>query len=265
MADKDDTDEKLRRKSLKETSEFAKRIEHVLHHVIEQNPSEPGGTAYTKLESVRGSSRCVITNIDENGIELYAENDQQEHSAILILQYNYRCSCPALDAPLQVDDSSITISTFRSHTPIFHYDYLRDPSGDIPSAHINVHASNDDAVRVMLACGIKNRGRERRRKFLKEGFFPTFSSLHFPVGGSKFRPCLEDVLQMLVYEFGIATQPGWQSAIDEGRASYRELQLRAMIRDNPQIAASQLEKMGLTISGKEKIADTSDRASLRKF
>jgi hypothetical protein len=39
------------------------------------------------------------------------------------------------------------------------------------------------------------------------------SDLHFPVGGSRFRPSLEDVLDMLVRELGVDHEPGWRDAL----------------------------------------------------
>jgi hypothetical protein len=74
------------------------------------------------------------------------------------------------------------------------------------------------------------------------------SSLHFPVGGVRFRPCLEDVLAFLVREFGIDHQPQWETAIRDGREKWRRMQFGATIRDLQDEAADVLIKHGWTVA-----------------
>lgn len=62
---------------------------------------------------------------------------------------------------------------------------------------------------------------------------PRMSDLHFPVGGSRFRPCLEDILDMLVRELGVDHQPGWRDALADGRERWRRMQTAAVVRDAP--------------------------------
>ncbi|WP_369343326.1 hypothetical protein [Bifidobacterium aquikefiricola] len=138
----------------------------------------------------------------------------------------------------------MTVATFSDSVPMFHYDFVRTAGKGIPSAHINVHASNDSAVKVMLGCGGKNRGKARRKRFVDSGFFPTFSTLHFPVGGDRFRPGLEDVLEMLIREFGIDAEDHCLDAIKDSRKEYRERQLRALVREFPQIVYDELIQAG---------------------
>jgi hypothetical protein len=62
------------------------------------------------------------------------------------------------------------------------------------------------------------------------------SALHIPVGGSRFRPCLEDVIQFLIEECLFDSLPRWREAVEEGRASWRRIQARAVVRDFPREA-----------------------------
>lgn len=71
------------------------------------------------------------------------------------------------------------------------------------------------------------------------------SFLPFPVGGDRFRPCIEDVLEMLVVEFNITRKQTWKRAINDGRRRWHELQLSAAIRDNPERALLTLQRLGL--------------------
>lgn len=65
--------------------------------------------------------------------------------------------------------------------------------------------------------------------------------------GIAFRPCLEDVLQMLILEFGLDTKPDWLAAVEKGRARWRDIQLRAAVRDAPESAAEDLRGLGYEV------------------
>lgn len=73
------------------------------------------------------------------------------------------------------------------------------------------------------------------------------SSLHIPVGGERFRPCLEDLLQFLIAECGIDSLPGWQDAVKEGRERWRRRQVRTVARDAPAEVADVLRGLGWTV------------------
>lgn len=67
--------------------------------------------------------------------------------------------------------------------------------------------------------------------------------IHFPLAGARFRPCLEDVIELLINEFGVNAQPGWQNAIRCGRIAWRHIQLAAAVRDDPETARSALQEL----------------------
>ena len=72
------------------------------------------------------------------------------------------------------------------------------------------------------------------------------SDLHFPVGGSRFRPCLEDVLDMVVRELGVDHQSDWRNALAVGRERWRRMQAAAVVRDASE-AIRVLEQLGYDI------------------
>jgi hypothetical protein len=51
-------------------------------------------------------------------------------------------------------------------------------------------------------------------------------SLHLPVGGDRFRPCLEDVIEFLVVECRFDCQVGWRTVLEAGRERWRRMQTR---------------------------------------
>jgi hypothetical protein len=73
------------------------------------------------------------------------------------------------------------------------------------------------------------------------------SDLHFPVGGSRFRPSLEDVLDMLVRELGVDHQPEWRDALAAGRERWRRVQTAAVVRDAPREAIAALAALGYDV------------------
>ncbi|MGH4025484.1 MAG: hypothetical protein ACRDRV_12995 [Pseudonocardiaceae bacterium] len=51
------------------------------------------------------------------------------------------------------------------------------------------------------------------------------SALHFPVGGARIRPCLEDFLHFLAHEFQIDVLPNAPAILAEGRERWRRRQI----------------------------------------
>jgi hypothetical protein len=68
-------------------------------------------------------------------------------------------------------------------------------------------------------------------------------ALHLPVGGKRFRPCLEDLVEMLIVEELTVGRPGWQEAIEEHRSRFRRIQLMAAVRDDPEATREELSRL----------------------
>ena len=105
-------------------------------------------------------------------------------------------------------------------TCIVRYEYDREPQNRYPPAHLHIHG---ELPAIEQLPRIADRGRG-------------LSDLHFPVGGRRFRPCLEDLVEFVIVE-GIATpRKGWEAAIDEHRENFQASQLRAAVRRHPEHA-----------------------------
>ena len=91
-------------------------------------------------------------------------------------------------------------------------------------------------------------------------------SLHLPVGGDRFRPCLEDVIEFLVVECRFDCQGGWRAPSEAGRERWRRMQTRTAVRDSPSEAAAALRSLGYTVAapetanGPQAVTDSSPRA-----
>lgn len=100
----------------------------------------------------------------------------------------------------------------------------------------------------MSAAGTRSRRSRRRLNASDEGAtVPRLGDLHFPLGGARFRPCLEDVLQMLADELGVDVESGAYEALAEGRERWRLDQLAAAVRHSPETAAAVLQELGYTV------------------
>lgn len=134
--------------------------------------------------------------------------------------------------------------------PLFRYDFDRSKVDSLPKAHLQLHAHRDALAYVMAMSG-KSTSKGKHRVHQVEGGgrsgFSKMSELHFPMGGDRFRPALEDVLDMLINELGVDCEQGWKLALRDGRRTWREVQARAVVRDSPELAARVLESLGYTV------------------
>jgi hypothetical protein len=115
---------------------------------------------------------------------------------------------------------------------VCHYDYDREPDHPYPAAHVQV-AGESPALGALC---------QQLGKDLQLG------RLHLPVGGRRFRPSLEDLIEVLISE-GIATgRTGWEGAIAKHRDWYHRKQLGAAVRRAPATAVQELERLGYRVT-----------------
>ena len=139
-------------------------------------------------------------------------NDEQDH---LMVQSS---------AMVLALDADVTNSNM-----LLHYDSERDKGDGYPEAHMQICASSE----AWRTAGQRLNGDMR-----------LLDKLHLPVGGRRFRPTLEDIIEFLVVEQLVEARPGWREQINQSRESFREQQLRAAIRRNPMVALDQLQRDG---------------------
>jgi hypothetical protein len=110
---------------------------------------------------------------------------------------------------------------------LLHYDYERHKSDGYPEAHLQVCADPHGWPELCQA----SRGHDR-----------PFERLHLPVGGRRYRPGLEDLVEFLITEEIAEGRPDAQKVIDESRGRFLEKQLRAAIRRRPDVALDVLRE-----------------------
>lgn len=114
---------------------------------------------------------------------------------------------------------------------LLRYDFDREAENPYPTTHIQIDAESEACRILSERCGTS----------------PQFEDFHLPVGGVRFRPSLEDVIEFLIVEEIADHREGWKELIDRERRIFYERQLRAAVRNNPDAAVQQLRAMGYTI------------------
>lgn len=134
---------------------------------------------------------------------------------------------------LTTDKSTYTLVTADDDVAVLTYDYVRDPPNKYPEAHLHI---DGDAPGLQRLLSLSGRAKKR----------PV--ALHLPVGGRRYRPSLEDLIEFCILEDLVTPRPDWQSALEASRDRFHTQQLRAAVRRKPDESASVLRDIGWTAS-----------------
>jgi hypothetical protein len=192
------------------------------------------------LPSGNEGSRVIVAAYRGGREALFPLSIDGVHRLDLSVKLN--CCWDRNNAHLAVDESWVHVIPGGDKVPLFRYEYLRHGVGSVPAAHLHIHAHRDEFAHVLIA-GEKGKARQRWRA----GKPPRLAEFHFPLGGHRFRPCIEDLLNAVVIEFGVDHVPGWENAVREGRDQWRRIQLRAAIRDVPSESVDALRALGYDV------------------
>ncbi|WP_024801207.1 hypothetical protein [Nocardia sp. BMG51109] len=172
-----------------------------------------------------------------------------EVGEFLRLTADYVCEWDRDREFLAIEQSKVAVYVAEDgRQPLFRYEFERATNSRIPSAHIQFHGEHPELERVMRECG-ESTPRARKRKEGKTK--SVLSALHFPVGGPRFRPVLEDVLHMLIEELGVKPQAGSVGDayryLEAAREQWRWTQVATCVRDAPSAAVVVLRKLGYRV------------------
>jgi hypothetical protein len=138
---------------------------------------------------------------------------------------------------LVTQQSTYTISKGFDRVELLHYDYERDKVG-YPDAHVQIVAGSEDWDEVLLSAGRSRGG---------------LGKLHLTVGGRRYRPSIEDVIDMLIAERLLEPKSHAQERLDAGREEFRRRQLRAAIRRDPDAAVLELREAGYQVTEPDRV------------
>jgi len=166
--------------------------------------------------------RITKNNLKSSPIELRTR--QPRTSLYLFVTYTLGLS--------EHDHRSLTVtrSTYGLGTSetrwAFRYDYVRSASNEYPDAHLHI-LGESERLSDLVRAGHRDRDSSR---------------LHLPVGGRRFRPCLEDVIELCIVEQLVEPQHDmWKENLNAQRDRFYRRQLKAAVRQDPDTARSVLE------------------------
>ena len=183
--------------------EFAAEIGDLLAQTVVDEPSVGAQVA---------GERVIVGAFDDDGNSVDLPlTIQGEHR--LDLRVSFRCTFDFTGSFLAIEQSEFALIIPTVRHPVVRFDYARARSW--AAAHVQLHAESS-AVGFLRAHAGKTAETWR---------------LHLPVGGRRFRPSLEDVMEFAIAEFNVDKKDGHAERIEEGRVRWRRLQVKAAIRD----------------------------------
>jgi hypothetical protein len=149
------------------------------------------------------------------------------------LGVEYKLCVDSFSRWLAVEHSSFVLKAKLDRTPIIRWDYDRKPNNK-PSSHVQITAHRGALSHILSK--------------LDHDAPHSIESLHLPMGGDRFRPCLEDIIEFLITECGFPGGDNWRVIVRDGRAKWRRIQTRVAVRDSPATAVAALEAMGYVVT-----------------
>lgn len=190
----------------------------------------------------RSVIRTVAHRLKERvkGLPLFVQGN-----VLASLDLSVSCQLDSQGCYLAVQRSSYGLTAAVDRTPVLRIDYRRDMYS-APAAHIQVHGHRGALSHLLSQAG--------------HGSPHDMAALHIPVGGSRFRPCLEDFVQFLISECKLDCKPGWEQHVEAGRERWRLLQAATVARDMPEEVARVLRELGYDVTAPDPVPPTSQKA-----
>lgn len=213
-----------------ESSKFAQRVQDLLDGTLPLGKGEDPDLR--KLKVIEHDESYAIrpgTAKELGSIKLFKDDDH-----VADLYVTFRCALDRSRGFLSVRKSKFQLTSARPKegAPLLRLDFDHK-AHSVPSAHWNVNGERGATSVLLSRCNPDHIG--------------LLSQVHLSVGGVRYRPCLEDFLDLLLTEFKFDRVPGWQMRLEAGREDWRRVQTRAIARDSPKDAAEALVNLGYTV------------------
>lgn len=169
-------------------------------------------------------------------VPLVRERDEGDEPR-LMLKIEFRVSLDRQSEHLAVQQSTFGLwvrpDPERGPRPVFRIEHDREATTK-PSAHIHLHAESVELGWIYGTAGLA---------------LPRLQEIHFPVGGRRFRPTVEELLGFLNREKLFTDwRPGWNTILDQSLEAWNKRQAQATVRNNSEAAIEQLERMGYQVA-----------------
>ena len=155
----------------------------------------------------------------------------------LMLKIEFRVSLDDESNHLAVQQSTYGLwvrpDPHRKPRPVFRIEYTRD-AHNTPPAHVHIHAESMEFGWIY--------GTSRLAP-------PRLEEIHFPVGGRRFRPTVEELLRFLNREkLFVDWLHRWDGLVEESLEEWEMNQARATVRQHTGAAIKQLREMGYKVT-----------------
>ncbi|MCX4430246.1 hypothetical protein [Streptomyces mirabilis] len=197
-----------------------------------------------RFHAIRTGRKLWVTTVSgdesepvQSRIELHINGEPE-----LTLAISYYCCWDQAGEFLAVDKSTVAMHYRQDPEPLLRYEYVRTWTWP-PGAHMHVHAHHNQISWLQRLSDTGKPGRLTQQKRR-----PGLAELHFPVGGHRMRPSLEDILMMIVREFDVDTVTDWERVLTDGIHRWRDKQLRSAVRDAPDQAVQVLRSLGYEVT-----------------
>jgi hypothetical protein len=174
-----------------QVEEFGRETAGLLSAALPGLPARP-------IEILHREDRYVIRPTESKGLPLYVQGEE-----LAKLELSIACELDSIGRYLAVERSSFGLLAALDRTPVLRIDYRRDMYA-APAAHVQVHAHRGALSHLLSRAGHPHPH--------------DMSALHIPIGGARFRPCLEDFIQFLIAECKFDSLPGWLDCVQKGTA-----------------------------------------------
>jgi hypothetical protein len=185
------------------------------------------------LEILAAGARFVVRTTGGDPLPLFAARHR-----VAGFKVSVSCQLDSAGVYLAIFESTFDLLADVDRTPLLRFHCRRYQQSE-PSAHLHVHGHRG-ALSHLLSRTLHETPHD-------------MASLHLPVGGSRYRPCLEDFIQFLICECRFDGEAGWRAAVDAGRERWRRRQAAAVARDAPEEAARVLRALGYQITAPDPV------------
>jgi hypothetical protein len=213
-----------------EAGHFGQELQELLDSVLPYQPGVDPATRQVAVTAAGLSFAVEIGTAHGKSAQPIPLLTKRRKTAELLI--NIRLVADSVDRYPAVSKSTFVVR-IEHRFPLLRLDFDK-AMYRAPGCHWNVHAERAAMSKLLL----RNRPRHSGE----------VSDVHLPVGGARMRPCLEDVLQLLVVDFGFDAESGALDVIKAGRVRWRRRQLAAMVRDDSQEAVRVLEELGYRVT-----------------
>ena len=186
---------------LEQTQDFTRDLNRVFFEIWGESPFE--NMRYSNDRQRVKSKRVLLT--------------KGGHDTSLSGDFSYVLALDRENKYLSVQKSDFNFYLDSDLEPLFRYEFEKSYK-NVPRAHLQLHLERDHPDQSRIAEIVSRRS-------------PTLSSIHFPLGGSLLRPCLEDILLMCNYDLSIGLTDQDVDLLLEELRTYRRKQAKAIYRE----------------------------------